>query len=338
MSRSSDLRARFIEHCVVQGLFGDRKSVLAAVSGGADSIVLLHLLTGCAQALGIRVAAAHVNHMIRPEAAADAEFVRRAAISAGVPFVLAQVDVPAMAAAGGESLEAAGRAARYAELRRMAGQCGADAIATGHTMTDQAETVLMRMIRGTGPLGLSGIAVTTDEGLVRPMLCLTAAEVREFAASEGLSFVRDASNDDPYFLRNRIRAVILPLLREINPRIESRLSELSDDSTALAEMVAGLIGPWVTGAAEDRWLVGRDTPAALVPYAIRQAFRAVTGEPLGLSRTHIEALGRALRQDVAVAEFHLPRRVVVRLGPEGLMFTRDMDGPPPGSARKDMTA
>lgn len=336
MSGSSDLRARFIEHCGVNGLFAGRKLILAAVSGGADSVVLLRLLKDCSAALGVDVMAAHVNHIIRPEAGADADFVRRLAADTRIRFLCAEVDVPALAAERGLSLEAAGRVARYGELRRLARESGADAIATGHTMTDQAETILMRMIRGTGPLGLAGISSITDDGVVRPLLCVTAAEVRTFATDERISFVEDPSNSDEYYLRNKIRARLLPLLRELNPRVESRLSELADDAADVSLLVAELVDQYVTAADGDRCLISRRTPAAIVPYAVRSAFAQVTGEPLGLSRTHIDALSNALGNSTGPAEFHLPRRVVVFLRPEGLMFTRDLEGPPPGSARKDL--
>ncbi len=334
MSGNRDLRARFIEHCSTNRVFAGRPRVLAAVSGGADSVVLLRLLVDCSNALGIRVAAAHVNHLIRAEASCDAEFVKRLALGAGVPFLYAEADVPALAAARCESLEAAGRSARYAELARLVTVAGADVIATGHTMTDQAETLLMRMIRGTGPLGLAGIAESTDSGVVRPMLCLTAAEVRDFAAAEHIEYVQDASNGDESFLRNRIRARLLPLLADMNPRIEARLSELAADAAGLSAVIGAAAEPHVASTPSGGYLVRSDAPRAILPYAVRLAFERVTGEPLGLSRTHIDALCGAVERDRGPAEFHLPRRVVVHLRPEGLLFSRDLEGPPPGSARR----
>jgi tRNA(Ile)-lysidine synthase len=335
-TRSGNLQARFIEFCVSNGLFRGRRRVLAAVSGGADSILLMHMLHESAGALAIEVAVGHVNHRIRPEAGEDEAFVRNAAAELGLPFVSASRDVPALAAMSGESLEAAARTARYELLRDMAGQIGCDAIATGHSMTDQAETLLMRMIRGTGPLGLAGIAATTGLGVVRPLLCMTSAEIRAHAADRGWEFVQDATNFDDYYLRNRIRSQLLPMLLDFNPRIESLLSGLADDAAALSSLVDELVRPMVSIDYSGNVTLNREPsmPPALAGYAIRQAFQAVTGEPLGLSRTHIDALVPMLSAWEGPAELHLPRRVVVHSVRAGLVFSRDLEGPPPGSSRR----
>lgn len=334
-SKIDRFRARFVEHSVTGGLFRDRHAVLAAVSGGADSIVLMHMLNDCAGALGVRTIVAHVNHMIRPEADRDLEFVEQAANSLGLPFVSARVDVPALANATRRSLEHAAREARYDLLTRMAADNGCDTIATGHSMTDQAETLLMRMIRGTGPLGLAGISVSTPGGVVRPLLCVTASEIRDLACDQGWKFVMDATNDDEYHLRNRIRARLLPMLREFNPNIECLLSGLAEDAARITTTVEDLVSSMIRRDADGTVTVARRDAAldGLDAYAVREAFRLVTGEPLGLSRTHIDTLTRLLGRWSGPAEVHLPRRTVVFSKPQGLVFSRDFDDPPRGSAR-----
>lgn len=334
MHRLSDPRAMMVEFCRCGGLFRDRRSVLAAVSGGADSVVLLHLLAESADELGlIEIAVGHVNHGIRAEAGRDEAFVARLAADLGMRCFIARVDVPTIAGDEGRSIEDAGRLARYRELFRMANENRLEAVATGHTMTDQAETVLMRMIRGTGPLGLAGVAARTDDGLVRPMLGLTAAQVRQYAKDRGFAHVEDDSNSDEYFLRNRIRGSLMPMLREFNPGIEGLLAGLAGDAAALGRLVDAVTAPHVARIDADRFLVRASVPADIAPYAVREAFKQVTGEPLGLSRKHIQALTNALSTGACPQQFILPRRVVVFLRPEGLLFTRDMEGPPPGSAR-----
>lgn len=336
MKKTDDnLNSRFIEHCVTAELFKHRSHVLAAVSGGADSIVMMNLLAVNSAALGIGITVGHVNHMIRPDAGADMEFVHKAAHSAGLPFMSESCDVPLLAATTHESIEAAARNARYQALRRMAKTAGCQVIATGHSMTDQAETLLMRMIRGTGPMGLSGIADTTPDGIVRPMLCLTASEIRGLAADRHWEFVNDSTNSDEYFLRNRIRARLIPLLVEFNPGIEALLSGLAQDAAGLSDAVESLVRPMILVEAGTVVVTRRTEPAdGLQAYAVREAFRLVTGQPLGLSRTHINALTRMLQAYEGPAELHLPRRVVVRSTRRGIEFERVSDGPPPGSASR----
>lgn len=335
-TRSSNIKSRFIEFCTVNRLFEGRKTVLAAVSGGADSVVLLHLLGGTRRAFGVEVAVGHVDHMIRPDSAKDLEFVRELAKAIGTPFYSRTYDVPTEVAATGQSTEEAARNVRYRMLADMAAEAGADATATGHSMTDQTETLLMRIIRGTGPSGLEGIAKSRENGLIRPLLCLTRTEIRDYAAAEGLTYREDPTNKDEYYLRNRIRAQLLPLLLEFNPRIEPLLSELADDFASLNRMIEGLAGDRIVRKGESAWLIPRTPPilAGLEPYLIREAFCLATGEPLGLSRSHIEVLIPMLGHFEKNAEVHLPRRVVVISNKEGLLFAKDVEGPPPGICRK----
>jgi len=330
----ANLNQRFIEYCVTAELFRGRPRVLAAVSGGADSIVMMNLLSRNSAALGISVTVAHINHMIRPDADADMNFVEKAAGAACLPFVSERCDVPALAAATHESIETVARRARYEALGRIAEAAECQAIATGHSMTDQAETLLMRMIRGTGPLGLSGISDITPDGIVRPMLCLTASEIRGLAVERGWTFVTDSTNSDEYFLRNRIRARLMPLLAEFNPGIEALLSGLAMDAAAVSATIESLVAPMIL--VQDGLVIARriESGSALHAYAVREAFRIVTGQPLGLSRTHINALAKMLQTYEGPAELHLPRRVIARSTRRGVEFERVLDGPPPGSASR----
>ena len=195
---------------------GDR--VVCAVSGGADSVALLFALYLLKDKLGISLAAAHFNHHLRGEQSqADEAFVTE---------LCARYDIPlhkggAQVVAGKKGLEAAAREARYAFLRSLPGK-----LATAHTADDNAETVLMHLVRGSGLKGLGGIAPVSGQ-LIRPMLTVTRREVEAFLAQWCLPHVEDSSNHTDDFLRNRLRRHVLPLLREENPRLAENVSAMA---------------------------------------------------------------------------------------------------------------
>lgn len=202
---------------------GDR--VLVALSGGSDSVALFLLLRELAAAGACELAgAAHLNHGLRAAADEDEAFCRALAESAGVPCRSERVDVGALARARGLSIEDAGRQARYAFFERVADELGAVAIATGHTRDDQAETFLLRLIRGAGPRGLAGIHPRAGRS-IRPLLAVGRAELRDYLAAIGQPFREDESNHDVSIPRNRVRHELLPLLRDrFSPAIAETLA------------------------------------------------------------------------------------------------------------------
>lgn len=195
---------------------------VAAVSGGADSVALLRSLHEV-RPEGITIA--HLNHQLRGEESdADEAFVRDLADCLRIPCRTARVDVAARAA--GANLEATARESRYEFLAGVAREVGAGWIATGHTADDQAETVLHRLIRGSGLQGLRGIA--RQQGIVvRPLLGVTRTDVLAYLASLDQPLRQDASNADPRFTRNRIRSELIPLLKTFNPEVVEALGRLS---------------------------------------------------------------------------------------------------------------
>ena len=191
-------------------------TVLCAVSGGADSMCLLHLLHTLGRQRGFAVCAAHFDHRIRPTSPADAAFVRSWCKEHDVPFFLGSADVPAEAKARGLGLEETGRLLRYAFLERTAEQAGAARIATAHHGDDNLETLLLHLTRGAGLRGLSGIPPRRGS-IVRPLLEVSRAEVLTYLNEYGVPHVEDESNADCSAARNRIRHQVLPVLRELNP-------------------------------------------------------------------------------------------------------------------------
>ena len=196
-----------------------------AVSGGADSVFLLHVLRELAPQWNLALSVVHIEHGIRGAASlADAEFVRSLAASFGLPFHLHTANV----AAEPDNLEQAARRARTAFYRSLIAARTLDRIATGHTRSDQAETVLYRILRGSGLAGLAGILPVTDEGLVRPLLEVTRGEIEAWLRERGIQWREDETNQDRAYARNRLRHEILPLLAEnFNPRLEDALANLA---------------------------------------------------------------------------------------------------------------
>jgi len=281
-------------------------------------MVLLDLLTCVRAAFGISLSVGHVDHGIRPESAQDAAFVVAHASSLGLPVFVRQTDCPALVRATHGSLEEVARTERSRLLKEMAAQAGAKIVATGHTATDQAETVLMRLVRGTGPLGLSGIEARRADGFVRPIMCLTRREVRTYAARHRLQCLQDSTNMDQRYLRNRIRLRLLPMLRRMNPRIEFLLSDLAQDVRGLAQLVreqarSGLV------VEKDAVRILQNGNDGWMPYRILAAFEALTGAPLGLSRTHVDSVAGLTETGKRVA---LPRGISARKERCGVSLVR----------------
>jgi len=200
--------------------------VVVGVSGGVDSVVLLHLLHRFSKRFGIRLHIAHLNHQFRgEEAERDAEFVRQLAATHGLPCTIERIDVPALVRAKKLSPQDAARSARYRFFHELAAQIGAQKIATAHHANDQAETVLAGLIRGVGLRGLGGIQPVSHGEIIRPLLTVTRAQIEEFASAEQLVYVTDSSNFSRKYLRNAIRLDLIPMLQErFSPAILDRLT------------------------------------------------------------------------------------------------------------------
>ena len=214
---------------------GDRVAV--AVSGGADSVALLRVLLDLRNDLGIVLAVAHFNHGLRgEESQADEAFVAGLAGQHGLEHFVGRGDVRAYAVTGKLGLEAAGRELRYRWLAQLAAEHRFDTIATAHTLDDQAETLLLKFLRGAGTRGLAGIYPVLereDYHIIRPLLCISRVDVETFLESLGQPWREDESNLDRRFTRNRVRHDLLPLLeREFNPNIRALLSDSAEVSRA----------------------------------------------------------------------------------------------------------
>jgi tRNA(Ile)-lysidine synthase len=228
-----ELAERLRAYGLRRGWWEKGRAILAAVSGGPDSMALLHLLVRLGRELSFPVVAAHVNHRFRgAEADAEAELVRRTAAEWNVPCVVGVIDVPAHLARNGGNAQETARRLRYAFLEEAARERGIGVIATAHHADDQAETVLMRLIRGTGPGGLAGIPEQRrekDRVLIRPLLRISnKQELLDYCRRNGVPYATDSSNRKPDYVRNAVRLDLMPHLERYNPRVRDALVRLAE--------------------------------------------------------------------------------------------------------------
>lgn len=203
-------------------------TVLCAVSGGADSVCLLHILHSLQPAYGFTLVAAHYNHELRGEEAdRDEGFVQDLCRQWNIPLTVGHGDVAAEAKLRKQGIEETARKMRYDFLCKTAEKAGAERIATAHTFDDNAETILLNIIRGTGLSGLAGIQPVSGP-LIRPLLSCTRQDVEEYLVAQQLPHIEDSSNRDLSYRRNKLRLQVMPLLRELNPKAAEHINQLTD--------------------------------------------------------------------------------------------------------------
>ncbi|HTZ11049.1 MAG TPA: tRNA lysidine(34) synthetase TilS [Candidatus Margulisiibacteriota bacterium] len=224
------LQRQFKETVKAYSLLQKNDSVLVGLSGGADSVTLLYLLNSLKDELALKLHVAHLDHMLRKSSASDASFAMALAKKLKIPFTLGRVDLKAEEKKG--SLEELARRARFDFLFRVAKNIKADKIALGHNLDDQSETVLMRILRGSGLYGLSGILPKRKIGtfqVIRPLIGIKRKEIEGFLAKKKIAYRIDPTNKEEIFFRNKIRRRLLPLLeKEYNNNIKEILSNMAE--------------------------------------------------------------------------------------------------------------
>ena len=287
-------------------------TVLCAVSGGADSMCLLHLLHTWAGEGGFRVAAAHYNHNLRgAESDRDAAFVAEWCAGQDIPCVIGAGDVAHEARARGLGVEETARQMRYEFLRGAADAMGCGRIATAHSADDNLETLLLHLVRGAGLHGLAGIPPRRGV-VVRPLLTTSRAEIVAYLEANGVAHVEDSSNTDEGYARNRIRRQVVPVLRQLNPRLTESAAEtmgyLRTDNDYLNAQAAAACqnARWAEDdlVIEARYIA--QLPAAIAPRAVRRLLEMMGDGSTNCSAAHLKAVVELARGDDPSAVVFLP--------------------------------
>ena len=301
---------------------------MVAVSGGPDSTALLLALTELQSDLGLRIHVAHLDHGLRPDSADDGAFVRELAQTMGHPCTVERADVAGYRREHRLSPEAAAREVRYAFLTRVARGAGADAVAVAHTLDDQAETVLLHVVRGGGLAGLRGMSARStyrDPGgpvvLVRPLLDVACEETEAYCRSRGVNPRRDPTNLLTTIPRNHLRLNVLPQLAQINPQVGAALARLARSAALDVDYIESQVDRlWRQAVREsDGGLLLdccalNDQHRAVVQHLLRRAYARVRGSEADLELVHVEEMARLLLGP-AGRKTTLPGGLTLEVGP-----------------------
>ena len=319
-----------VELCREHNLLPRGGHVLCAVSGGADSVCLLHWLNRLRAQYGFALTAAHYNHNLRgDESQRDEEFVRSflAKCCPDVTLIVGSGDVSARAARDKTGIEETAREMRYAFLQEAARSVGAQVIATAHNADDNAETVLLHLIRGSGLRGLTGIPPRRDN-IVRPLLTTQRSAIEEYLRVYGLPHVEDSSNADERFARNRVRRQLLPLLREMQPQFIPHMTQtaqlLAQDEEYLTDKARQTLSTpqTISGGLSSHAPAIAAQPDALAVRMVRLLLDKLTRDGGKCAATHLHAVVSLCRSDIPSAQISLPGGIVARRSYDRLELVR----------------
>ena len=320
---------RKIKHAISRHrMISEGDSVIVAVSGGPDSVCLLHILHELMDELHIHLVVAHFDHGLRPaEDDSETAFVRALAESLKLPFETARGRLLTKKTRG--SREEVARNARYAFLERVRKKHNAQKIASGHNLNDQAETILMRLLRGSGPSGLTGIPPCRDGSIIRPLIEINRSEIENYLKAKKLASVMDSSNLNTDYLRNKIRLEIMPLLEEHQPQLARLLGQtaeiLRDEDGYLDRITEAWLNRNVEQSPHHTLKIPITSfvslPVALRRRVIRNVIERVKKDLRRISWDHIEAIQRLAEAEKCQATQNLPMRLTVKRAYDHLIFS-----------------
>lgn len=332
ISKNEPLVERVFSFINRHGLILEKETVLVGVSGGPDSVCLLKILVTLRERLGIRLHVAHLNHLLRgTESEADARYVSELSGQLGVTVTLGQREVRTHQTTNHSSLEEAAREVRYQFFAEVAKSISADRIAIGHTADDQAETILMHLVRGSGIYGLQGMHPITELKslvdspliVVRPLLEVYRKEIEAYCEMQATAPRQDSSNLSNSFFRNRVRHELTPLLQSYNPRIKEALLRLADssavDASFFKECISEMWDSVVHNEGETFVLIGKEIlklHPSLQSYLFREVVRRLLGNLKDIEWKHIEIMRTSM---------NLTKGKCVNL-PRGLTFYIEQGG------------
>lgn len=325
---------RTVEHAIgIRRMVQAGDTLLAAVSGGPDSVALVHILLALAPKFSFQVAIAHLNHCLRDdESERDEAFVVSLAEQLELPVHVERQAVRRYQKSRRLSMEEAARQVRYRFYHAIAAKYGYEKIALGHHSDDNAELILMYLLRGSGPLGLSGIAPVRDDKIIRPLIDIKRTEIMDYIAVKGLDYVEDSSNTDSQYLRNRIRNRLIPELKaEYNPNLSGSLNRLASIIDAEERWIESLIQPIFEKviAFEEQGRVGFDISAlnkqtiAVRRRLIRKAVLKVKGNLQRMAFAHVEAAVKLAQEGSESGLLDLPDRMRIFRQNDVLIIVRE---------------
>lgn len=308
--------------------YGD--SVILGVSGGADSICMLHVLHELKDRFGLSLKVVHVNHHIRgDEAQRDADYVKHECDKLGILFVQIDADVPLIAKKEGLSEEEAGRNIRYKAFFKEASEFGANKIAVAHNLNDSSETVLFNLFRGTGIKGMAGIPLKRGM-IIRPLLCCTREEIEHYLAYENINFCTDSTNTATEYSRNKIRLELMPYIKKnINKKAEHHIvnaaQSLEEISDFLDKEVKKAYDEYVDNNVfkEDGFI----THSAVQKEIIRRMIERQAGKLKDITTVHILSV-LALKEKTVSKTVNLPYEITARRTYEGILIEKNKNQQP----------
>ncbi len=331
----------FIHHPFIQKFYQTIKqydmlqkgdSVLVGVSGGPDSMALLHSLMALSDSMDMRLGVAHLNHCLRQKAAdKDEKFVKSVAKKLGLPFFIEKTNILKEREKTGLSLEEAGREARYHFFNAVCRKMQFDKIAVGHHQDDNAELILLNLLRGSGPAGIGGIP-PVRKNIIRPLIRTPRAKIIDYIELQKIDYVIDQSNDDVRFARNKIRHQLLPLLKNnYNPKISETLNRLGTILQSEEEWISALVNPLF-----DQAVVNSDEQSIKMSISellsfhmaeqrriIRKAILKIKGNLRKITYSHIDSIIQLISKNYADARLDLPDRIRILKQTDQLIIQKE---------------
>ena len=317
-------------HMVKEG-----ESVLVGLSGGADSMALMTVLYELKEVLGISLFAAHVNHMIRPEAGEDAAFSRQYCEKKGIPFYLFEEDVPEYSKKMHLTEEEAGRVVRYNVFSELIKDKKIDKIAVAHHQNDAAETFLLNLFRGTGIRGGSGIRPVRDN-IVRPLLCVSRAEIEAYLGEKGIGYCTDSTNQENDHTRNKLRNVVLPF-------VQGEVNSAAVDHIVRASREIGQAYDYIRGQADrvfdkccvdtakeiriDLDILSKE-PEIIRRYVILKCFELIVPGRKDITSTHVDMIINLMESTDGSASLNLPYGIRIERAYDKLFFKKEGEAEP----------
>ncbi len=331
MGETMPLAKRVAKQIKRYAMVTDGETVVVGVSGGPDSVALLHVLSRLREQFFFQLVVAHLNHGFRgAEAESDAKFVEELASRLNLESYIETKNVPEYSARMGLSAQAAAREIRYNFLSEVALKTGAARVALGHHADDQAETILLHLLRGAGPGGLAGMQPVRDRFYIRPLLNIRRWEIEAYCRLHNLSTRQDSSNLKAKYLRNRIRLELIPMLeKKYNPNLTDALNKLGvicrEEDEYLQKQSDAVFDQVRTGTTGSRVALDRDKlmvqPGALLRRVLRRAWLEICGSNDDLEFGHIEQIMEIIKGGGGYQQIDLPRGVICKKNYDLLEFT-----------------